>query len=137
MQNTKLDARTGFMANGTKWTKNPKPKDLNSKAIHFETSELHALELYQFLVSIYGSTRPIANMPYMLDLKIIPDWTSCKQGKLGAFGTDMLKTGVHVLCLRNWHSGRIRRDFGTKLSLLVQSLPAIWVSTGICVTQVA
>jgi hypothetical protein len=29
-------------------------------------------------------------MPFMLDLKIVPDWTSCKQGKLGAFGTDML-----------------------------------------------
>jgi hypothetical protein len=29
-------------------------------------------------------------MPYMLDLKIIPDWISCKQGKLGAFGTNML-----------------------------------------------
>jgi hypothetical protein len=78
------------MANGSKWTKNPLPKDLNGKAIHFEAHEEHALELYHFLVSIYGSTRPIADMPYMLDLKIILDWTSCKQDKLGAFGTDML-----------------------------------------------
>jgi hypothetical protein len=53
-------------------------------------AESNALELYRFLVSIYGSTRPISGMPDMLDLKIIPDWTACKQGKLSAFGKDIL-----------------------------------------------
>jgi hypothetical protein len=85
-----IGCKDRFLADGSIWTKNPPPKDLNCKAIHFESSESHALELYRFLVSVYGSTKPIANMPYMLDLKIIPDWTSCKQGILGAFGTDML-----------------------------------------------
>ena len=92
----KLDAKfqigckDRFIAYGSKWTKNPPPKDLNNKAIHFEAPEAHALELYRFLVSVYGSTHPISDMPYMLDLKIVPNWTSCKQGKLGTFGTNML-----------------------------------------------
>jgi hypothetical protein len=85
-----IGCKDRFIADGSAWSKNPAPKDLNRKAVHFEAPEEHALELYRFLVSIYGSTRPIADMPYMLDLKIIPDWTSCRQGKLGAFGTDML-----------------------------------------------
>jgi hypothetical protein len=85
-----IGCKDHFMADGSAWSKNPAPKDLNCKAVHFEAPEEHALELYRFLVSIYGSTRPIFDMPYMLDLKIIPDWTSCRQGKLGAFGTNML-----------------------------------------------
>jgi hypothetical protein len=78
----KLDAKfqigckDRFITDGTKWTKNPAPKDLNKKAIHFEAPEAYALELYRFLVSVYGSTRPISEMPYMLDKKIVPDWTS-------------------------------------------------------------
>jgi hypothetical protein len=93
-----IGCKDRFIANGSKWTKNPPPKDLNKKAIHFETPEAHALELYRFLVSIYGSTRPISGMPYMLDLKIVPHWTSCKQGKLGAFGTDMLMNCQEMIC---------------------------------------
>jgi hypothetical protein len=85
-----IGCKDRFMADGSKWSKTPVPKDHHCKAIHFEAPKAHALELYHFLVSIYGSTHPISNMPYMLDLKIIPDWTSCKQGKLRAFGTDML-----------------------------------------------
>jgi hypothetical protein len=92
-----IGCKDRFMADGSKWSKNPLPKDLNCKAIHFEAPKEHALKLYHFLVSIYGSTCPIADMPYMLDLKIIPDWTSCRQGKLGAFRTNMLMNCQQII----------------------------------------
>jgi hypothetical protein len=68
-----IGCKDRFMADGLKWSKTPVPKDLHRKAIHFEAPKAHALKLYHFLVSIYGSTRPISDMPYMLDLNIIPN----------------------------------------------------------------
>jgi hypothetical protein len=120
-----IGAKDRFMADATKWTKNAPPKDMNRKAIHFEAPEAHALELYRFLVSIYGSTRPIADMPYMLDLKIVPDWTSCKQGKLGAFGTDMLMNCQQMMIKQSLFRKHTEQFPISEIGLLDQPLPDV------------
>jgi hypothetical protein len=53
---SQIGCKDRFIVNGSKWEKNPPPKDLHGKAIHFEAPEEHALDFYRLLVSIYGST---------------------------------------------------------------------------------
>jgi hypothetical protein len=120
-----IGCKDRFMADGSKWTKNAPAKDLNRKAIHFEAPEANALELYRFLVSIYGSSRPIENMPYMLDLKIVPDWTSCKQGKLGAFGTDMLMNCQQMMIKQALFRKHTEQFPIAEIGLLDQTLPDV------------
>jgi hypothetical protein len=120
-----IGCKDRFIVDGSKWTKNPAPKDLNRKAMHFEAPEANALELYQSLVSIYGSTHPISGMPYMLDLKIIPDWTSCKQGKLGAFGTDMLMNCQQMILKQGLFRKQTKQFPVSDIGLLDQPLEGV------------
>jgi hypothetical protein len=84
-----IGCRDRAINDGSAWNPDA-PRNSKTKAVHFECEESYVTDLYKYLTQIYGSSRPVANMPFRLELKIVPDWNCVRQGKLGSFGHDML-----------------------------------------------
>jgi hypothetical protein len=84
-----IGCRDRAINDGSAWNPDA-PRNSKTKAVHFECEENFVSDLYKYLTQIYGSSRPVANMPFRLELKIVPDWNCVRQGKLGSFGHDML-----------------------------------------------